>query len=140
MANDQGHDEWIVQQFERLRPSYRDVLLHASFIEGVVRNKSKSTRDDFYHAIQWLHIHKKITDEERDAFHEVRNARNKLVRDIVKKEASQKEIEQWRDDLMDKVLKAYWTSTFLNDELFTKYSISKNDLTKQGDTGSHLEL
>lgn len=132
MVKNQSHDEWMAHQFKNLKTSYRNALLHASFIEGVVFNKSKSTRRDFYYAIQWLHIHRKITDEELEAFDEVRNARNKLVHHIVEKEASQKEIEQWRDDLMNKVLKAYRTSTFLNDELFTKYSIPRNDLTKQG--------
>lgn len=130
MGKNKSHDEWIVQQFKNLKTQYRNALLHASFIEGVVFNKSKSTRRDFYHAIKWLHIHKKITNEERDALDKVRNARNKLVHDIVKEEASQKEIEQWCDDLMSGVMEAYRTNTFLNDELFMKYSIPRNDLTK----------
>lgn len=117
------HDEWMANQLKKLRSTYRDALLHASFIEGVICNKSKSTRREFYHAIQWLHIHKKITDKERDALHEVRKARNKLVHDIVKKEASQEQIEEWRDDLMNKVREAYKMSTCLNDELLTKYNI-----------------
>jgi len=124
----------MAQQFKNLKTRYRDALLHASFIEGVVFNKSKSTRRGLYHAILWLHIHKKITAEERDAFNEVRNARNTLVHDIVKKEASQRQIDQWLKDLMNKVLKAYRMSTFLNDELFKKYNIPRNDLTKQSPT------
>ncbi|OHB66441.1 MAG: hypothetical protein A2Y77_03825 [Planctomycetes bacterium RBG_13_62_9] len=137
MAKYRSHDAWMAKQFKLLkRPRgeilYRDALLHASFIEGIVRNTSNRRRPNFHDDIQWLYIHKKITDKERHAFHEVREARNKLVHRIVTETASQEQIEQWRDDLMNRVLKAYWMSPFLNDELFTKYNIAKSDLPRPG--------
>lgn len=63
--------------------------------------------------------------------HAVRGARNELVHSIIRKEASQEQVEQWLDDLMNKVLKAYRMSAFLNDELFAKYSIPRNGLTRR---------
>jgi hypothetical protein len=134
-ADDQlSHPEWMDRELRRLKamsePGYREALLNASFVEGTVRNNSKSTRRDFYHDIEWLHIHKKITDEERDVLHEVREARNRLVHDIVKEEASQRQVERWRDDLANKIRKAYQTGAFLKNELLNKY-ISENALTEQ---------
>jgi len=137
MAEYRPHNAWMAKQFKLLkRPRgdilYRDALLHASFIEGCVRNRGKGRRPNFHDDIQWLYVHKKITDKERRAFHRVREARNKLVHRIVTEMASQEQVEQWRDDLMNRVLKAYWMSPFLNDELFTRYNIPKKDLPKPG--------
>ncbi len=131
MAKKLSHDEWVVRQFGNLKTEYRNALLHASFIEGAVCNNSKSTRRGVYHAIEWLHIHGKITDDEQTLLHAVRGARNELVHSIIRKEASQEQVEQWLDDLMNKVLKAYRMSAFLNDELFAKYSIPRNGLTRR---------
>ena len=134
MGKNRNHGEWMAAEFSRLKSKrklqYRKAYLHASLIEGVICSKSKTTRRGVYHAVEWLHIHKKIKDEERDAFHDVGKARNKLVHEIGSEGASEKEILHWRDDLIDKVLKAYWMSDFLKEEIFTKYNIKKEDLPK----------
>jgi len=64
--------------------SYRNAVLHATFIEGIVRKECKRKRANFYDAIEWLFVHKKITKVEKDAFHDVRQVRNNLIHDIIK--------------------------------------------------------
>jgi uncharacterized protein YutE (UPF0331/DUF86 family) len=128
-----NHDKWMRDQFQIKilgKVLYRNAILHASFIESVCRIKSKSKRDDFCNAIEWLHDEGAITEDEQKAFHAVRDARNQLVHDIVKTGPDGEEIGQWVKGLMDKVMRAYHESPFLKAELLMKYSIDPKDLPK----------
>ena len=91
MKSNLDHKTWVTEQFKNIRTSirtrrmsYRNAVLHATFIEGIVRKECKRKRANFYDAIEWLFVHKKITKVEKDAFHDVRQVRNNLIHDIIK--------------------------------------------------------
>ena len=125
MARNLDHGGWVRRQFNQngLKPSFRNVVLHVSFIESIVRNESK--RGTFDAANMFLRISNSITQSEFEVFDRVRDLRNKLVHTILKKGLTQKEIESCRDALMKKILEAYRSSTFLDDRLFRQYDISR---------------
>ncbi|MCL5280910.1 MAG: hypothetical protein M1376_13510 [Planctomycetes bacterium] len=128
MAPNREHDKWVAEQFERPRWQYRDVILHAAFIEGTVCSKStrKRKQDNFKLDIQWLcDKDKLINEDERAAFHKVRETRNALAHRILKQRATEQQIIQWRDDLKEHILAAYRISPFLDKELFKKYKIDR---------------
>ena len=122
------HKTWVAEQFKVIRRtkrmSYRNAVLHATFIEGIVRKECSRKKAKFYEAIEWLFGHKKITQVEKEAFHAVRDVRNNLIHDIIILQPSQAEIEAWRDGLIKNVLKAYATSAFLRTQLSQAYNIT----------------
>lgn len=120
-----SHKDWVIRQFDvnDLRSSYRNVILHASIIEGTVRNVSSQGK--FKQANDSLKKSRTITPEEYRAFEEVRDVRNKLVHESFKDGYTQDEIEDSRDTLMKKILTAYRISTFLDNRLFKKYGIPR---------------
>lgn len=122
MAKNLSHQNWVLQQFDKyLKSSYRNVIIHASIIEGVLRNESGKNTFDL--ANKSLLLSKKITSSEFCIFNEVRNIRNSLVHESFKNKLAQNEIDELRDSLMEKIHKAYKISIFLNKNLFKKYKI-----------------
>lgn len=122
------HKTWVAEQFKVIRRTkkmtYRNAVLHATFIEGIVRKECKRNKANFYDAIKWLFENKKINKVEKDAFHAVRDVRNNLIHDIIKLRPNQAEIEAWRDGLIKNVQKAYTTSAFLRTQLSQAYNIT----------------
>ncbi|OGL52764.1 hypothetical protein A3K55_01410 [Candidatus Shapirobacteria bacterium RBG_13_44_7] len=125
MVRNLTHGEWVLQQFEEryLRSSYRNVLIHASIIEGTLRNESGSER--FYSANEYLNNNHIITPAEYYVFDEVRDTRNKLIHDSFKDGLEQNAIDELRDELMEKIHEAYRISDLLNRNLFQKYDIPR---------------
>lgn len=122
MVKNLSHNDWVIQQFQKyLRTSYRNVLIHASIIEGTLRNESRKKTFDL--ANKYLLYSGKINSSEFSIFDEIRKLRNSLVHDSVKNKLVQNEIDELRDELMEKILKVYKISNFLNDKLFKKYKI-----------------
>jgi len=123
MVKNLSHNNWVLQQFEDkyLKASYRNVLIHSSIIEGVLRNESGE--NGFKLAIKFLFDLGKITDDEFKKFDDIRNTRNCLVHDSFRNGLDQKDIDNARDDLMKKIHGAYRVSNFLNEKLFEKYQI-----------------
>jgi hypothetical protein len=137
-----GHKAWVADQFRNGRPrrrQYRDAVLHASFIEGIVCKsctcencthkaskhwKCKKKTPRFECAIEWLFNQKVIRAREKNALHAVRKRRNDLVHHIIELKAYERKILAWRDDLIKKLEKAYATSPFLRSELSRQYGIT----------------
>lgn len=125
MAKNLSHHDWVLQQFDKyLRRAYRDVLIHSSIIEGVLRNESGKGKFD--EANKHLLNTKKINSSEFCVFNKVREIRNSLVHDSFRSQLVQNDIDKLRDALMENILDAYKKSTFLNEKLFKKYSISRS--------------
>ena len=124
-----NHTDWVVWQFNPrgLKATYRNVILHSSFIEGVLRREvwGEKKKGSFHEAIERLSTRGRITSHERQVFMEVKNLRNDLVHDSFKNRFTQKQTEACLNDLWEKILKAYGISTFLDDELFKKYRIPR---------------
>lgn len=72
MSKHLSHNDWVIPQFDAngLRSSYRNVILHASIIEGAVRNMSN--KDNFKQANKSLKSAGTISPAEFNAFEEVR--------------------------------------------------------------------
>lgn len=126
MSKNLNHHDWVVQQFDKyLRKQYRDVFIHSSIIEGVLVNESGM--DKFDSANKFLLCSKKITSSEFCIFNEIRKIRNSLAHDIFKKKGlAQKDIDKLRNDLMEKIHKAYKVSIFLDQKIFKKYKITRS--------------
>ena len=58
-------------------------------------------------------------------FNEVKNTRNSLVHESFKNGLTQNEIDELRDELMEKIYNAYKMSGFLYKNLFKKYNIEQ---------------
>jgi hypothetical protein len=123
MARNLSHDGWVKQQFKEkyLKSEYRNVLIHASIIEGTLRNESG--RKTFDSANKRLSSSGRITPSEFSIFDEIRRIRNSLVHDSFRNGLLQNQIDGLRDELMRKILAAYRSSSFLEDTLFRKYAI-----------------
>ncbi|MDO8594076.1 MAG: hypothetical protein Q7R93_00990 [bacterium] len=76
------HKEWIKKQFdkERTKPSYRNVLIHASFIETIIRSKVRGS--DFENAI--VVLRPKYKNEPFNTMDFLRGKRNNLVHGILR--------------------------------------------------------
>ena len=124
MVRNLSHNDWVIQQFKKyLRPSYRDVIIHTSIIEGVLRNESK--KGSFDSANKFLLQSKKIDSSEFYMFNEVRDIRNKLIHESFMNKLVQNEIDKLRDDLRVKILYAYQNSNFLDNTIFKQYNVTR---------------
>lgn len=126
MSKHLNHEEWVIHQFGAgyLKSAYRNVILHASIIEGTVRN-NVSKKGNFYDANINLKNAGTITTAEYDAFEGVREVRNKLVHEIFKDGFNEDQILDLRDTVLKKIIAAYRISKFLDDKLFKKYGIPR---------------
>ena len=125
MSKHLSHNDWVIHQFDAngLEPSYRNVILHASIIEGAVRNGSNEK--NFWNANKSLRDAGMITPEEFGAFEKVRDVRNKLVHKSFKDGLDEDQILGLRDTLMEKILMAYTISKFLDSEVIKKYGMQR---------------
>jgi len=104
MSKNLNHQDWVVQQFNKyLRKQYRDVIIHSSIIEGVLRNESK--KGSFDQASKALLRSGKINSTEFRVFNEVREIRNNLVHESFRNQLVQNDIDGLRDELMKKYMK-----------------------------------
>lgn len=125
MVKNLSHQNWVLQQFEvkYLKSSYRNVIIHASIIEGSLRKESGKSNFDL--ANKSLLQSKKIISSEFCILNDVRNIRNSLVHESFKNGLTQNEIDKLRDKLMEKIHIAYKVSSFLDEDLFKKYNIKR---------------
>ena len=125
MVKNLSHKNWVLQQFEAkyLKSSYRNVIIHASIIEGILRNESGKSMFDL--ANKSLLLSKKISSSEFCIFNGVRAIRNNLVHESFKNGLAQNEIDGLRDNLMENIHNAYKVSSFLDKNLFRKYNIKR---------------
>jgi len=125
MSKHLSHNDWVIRQFNAsgLSRSYRNVILHASIIEGAVRNASNEKK--FWKANESLRDAGIITRDEFEAFEEVRDVRNKLVHRSFKDGLDEDQILGLRDTLRERILMAYTISKFLDSKVFKKYGIRR---------------
>ncbi len=124
MANDLSHEQWIRNEFTNraLNVQYRNAIVHASLIEGVLTKVSGKSR--FVDAN--LALQNSIDRDEFDKFEQIRLTRNDLIHKIFERRLSQCDIDGLRDRLMALIHDVYKTSVFLQKYLFDEYSIEKN--------------
>ncbi|UCF79100.1 MAG: hypothetical protein JSW03_02265 [Candidatus Eiseniibacteriota bacterium] len=130
MARNLPHPDWVAGQFspQGLRPRYRNVVLHASIIEGVLREEVWGTKKkgSFHEAIETLSLRPSgITPQEEKVFTKVKDLRNDLIHDSYRNKYTERQILAVRDKLMEKIREAYSISKFLNCKLFLKYNIDR---------------
>jgi hypothetical protein len=125
MSKRLSHNDWVIHQFDAngLKSSYRNVILHASIIEGTVRNESN--KDSFKQANKSLKDTGIMSPAEFNAFEEVRELRNKLIHESFKDGLDEDQILGLRDTLREKILMAYTISKFLDSKVFKKYGIQR---------------
>jgi hypothetical protein len=117
------HDEWVQEQFsiKYLRKSYRNVLVHASIIEGVLRNESGASH--YSSANKSLLRIGAISSSEFCHFEAVRSTRNELVHGAYRNGLTQSEIDMLLKELIAQIKEVYKHSSFLGEKLFKKHSI-----------------
>jgi len=125
MSKHLSHNDWVIRQFDAngLRSSYRNVILHASIIEGAVRNESN--KDSFKQANESLRDAGIISPAEFNAFEKVREVRNKLIHESFKDGLDEDQILGLRDTLRKKILIAYTISEFMDSKVFNMYRIQR---------------
>ena len=116
---------WVKKQFKRKpRRLYRDALLHASLIEGIlIRESSAGT---FHSANKELLCRGRTNRFDFCIFDEIKRIRNRLVHKIFKNSLDEKQIKGLRNELMDNICEAYKGSCFLQGALFEKYDIERD--------------
>lgn len=117
------HKEWLKKEFEGkyLRPSYRNVIIHTSFIEGVTRRESGKSKFELANK-RLLEINK-ITEPEFEIFEKIRILRNSIIHDIFLEELNEETINGKIENLMKKIIAAYCISNFLKENLIKPYGI-----------------
>ena len=78
------HQEWVRNEFPcRRRSPYRDVLIHTSFIETIIREKAKG-HPPWKCAITILRGNHKYDGDKLAEIDELRKLRNRIVHDLLK--------------------------------------------------------
>lgn len=128
MAKHLTHTQWINQQFEReyLRKSHRNCFIHSALIEGTLIQKSG--KDKFDLANKFLLNNNLINYTEFSAFNSIRETRNSLAHNIIKKTFSQDDMDELLTNLINKIREVYKSSKFLNKELINKYNIKRSSI------------
>ncbi|OGI19665.1 MAG: hypothetical protein A3J06_03975 [Candidatus Moranbacteria bacterium RIFCSPLOWO2_02_FULL_48_19] len=118
-----NHHEWVNEQFQEkyLTKTYRNVIIHSSLIEGILRHNSGE--HTFDSANKSLLSIKKIDLPEFCMFKEISKTRNSIIHKIFERSLSQKSMDKLLRNLRKKILEAYKTSDFLGLNLFKKYKI-----------------
>src|SRR4030065_875473 len=117
------HNEWLKLEFQNkyLKPSYRNAIIHASFIEGLV--KRESGKKYFSVANSRLLKSNKITKPEFEIFEDIRKLRNSLLHDIFIQSLDETPINNMIENLMKDIMLAYCISQFLKEKIIKPYKI-----------------
>lgn len=120
------HQNWVKKQFSKRNTAlyYRNVLIHVSFIETIVKEESGSSSFDC--AIKILKANPKYKNELLQEINTLRIKRNSIVHDILKNKVFK------TDNDIDKIVKemhsllriVYSRSDFIYRHFFNKYSIN----------------
>lgn len=113
---------WFQKQFSQgtiKYKRYRDVILHASFIEGICREETGEEK--FFLAIKALNL----SPREKLLLKEVSKKRNNLLHGLFKMSPrpTQAVIDGARDDLFNAIDHAYKKSPWLKRKLLKPYGI-----------------
>ncbi|OGE80971.1 MAG: hypothetical protein A3E98_03090 [Candidatus Doudnabacteria bacterium RIFCSPHIGHO2_12_FULL_48_11] len=81
-----NHKEWVKNQFRAVkgRTIYRDVIIHASFVETAT--KQLGMGQDFQCSIKILNARCPESKKEIDKLEQLRKMRNRMVHDLLKDE------------------------------------------------------
>lgn len=129
--NDLSHVDWVNYQLKcNLNNSLRNVLLHTSFIEAILIDKSEDIKgfpftdkekcnvcNNRYRtirgALKVLEKEKVISNNEKmDCFDKLFDTRNRLIHSVARKgkELDQNQIEKLRNDMYEKIMQIYRSS------------------------------
>ena len=148
--NMQNNDEFIKDQFRifKKRGGYRDVLMHTSFIEAVVKNKANLEKSgQFKQALEKLGLKIDKTNEKNACYRITSNykdyknsclieinllrfQRNELLHDIIKKKLDQEYINNTIKEMKQKIRLVYTKSKLIRDFFTNNFGIDPSDLLK----------
>lgn len=80
------HKDWVKNQFKRVknRAWYRDVIIHSSFIETVVKETATNKNINFECAIEILKANNNYNQEDLNKIDKLRKLRNILIHELLK--------------------------------------------------------
>ena len=86
MSHDMNHLAWIKEQFQKknTKVSYRNVLIHTSFMETVVKKEADQGRVDFDCAIKILRSNSRYNRTTIIEIDGLRKKRNKIIHELLK--------------------------------------------------------
>lgn len=118
------HSDWVVNQFKekRTKEQYRDVLIHTSFVETIVREETEGA--DFSCAIKILGRDKDSISEPIGEMESLRKLRNEIVHDLLKNPGLTSELISSKIKEMKILLrKIYNNSSFVRKYFRKHYSV-----------------
>ena len=116
------HSDWIKNQFKKAkgRAWYRDIIIHASFVETVVKEVAQGGRN-FEHAIKILQANSKHRGDKLDEIEKLRKLRNRMIHDILKDKNLTNEVIKATIKEMKEILKNIYHHSLLVQEYFKKH-------------------
>lgn len=142
----QNNEEYVKDQFKILvhRGQFRDVVMHTSFIETVIKDSATVTTRPrtFKKALELLGLIIDCEDEEKSCYAEasqhkgsylveinkLRVQRNKLLHDIMKERLPQSYIDNIRDEMKENIWLIYFRSPLVRDYFKSTRSYDPKDL------------
>jgi len=139
----QSNEEYVKDQFRIFvrRGQYRDVLMHTSFIETIIKEVS-GVDGSFKSALKQLGLLINSKNEKESSYVEtcqykgdylteinkLRFQRNELLHDIMKKELPQDYIDKIRDEMRRNIWLIYFQSPLIRNYFRTKRGYDPKDL------------
>ena len=124
-----NHKEWVQNQFRAVngRAVYRDVIIHASFVETVTKQMAKGK--DFQCSIKILGAKYTEHKPEIDKLEQLRKMRNRMIHDLLKdKELTNSEIIKTIRSMKKLLREVYHANNGLIKRFFDeKYQIDTAD-------------
>ena len=134
---DLDNTDWVENQFKYIssQRTLRDVILHAAFIEQIVKLESRTT--NFKAAITELKLRKcrgKIIENSLEEIERVRELRNDILHEIIKKQLSQLEIENKRNEMHNCIINIYNYSELVCKFFKEKYGFDPKNKVNDGES------
>jgi len=120
------HQDWIKEQFkaEHTKNRYRDVLIHASFVETIVKEEANAKGMNFECAIKILKANNKYRSDKIYKIDELRIKRNKIIHELLKdRNMGDKLIVSTIDDIHKLLREIYSNSSFIQNYFKKEYQI-----------------
>ncbi len=134
-----SHPEWVKYQFnEALRPHFRDVLIHTSFVEAVVRieadPKNQGKKISFGKAINIMFALRErcnlYLDGKLDEILKLWRLRNEIIHEILTSKLKEEEIIKRIYDMLDLIKIIYRESVFIQN-FFNKYGLKTDEIIRK---------
>jgi hypothetical protein len=132
------HPEWVKYQFNvALRPHFRDVLIHTSFIEAIVRIEADPKNQGkilFGKAINIMFVLRErcnlYLDGKLDEIKTLWGLRNEIAHEILTSELKEEEIIQRIYNMFNLIKIIYRESVFIQN-FFNKYGLKTDEIIRK---------